>query len=123
MHTFANKQILVIGCGASGRAAARLLRQRGAQVMAVDNADTAELRREAEELQALGVIVELGLTNPPARLFDLAVLSPGVPADHRLVRQMRERSVPVISELELGYQEALCLNVAITGTNGKTTTT
>ena len=55
--------------------------------------------------------------------FDLAVLSPGVPLESRWVRTLRDRRVPVIGELELGYQQSLCLNIAITGTNGKTTTT
>jgi UDP-N-acetylmuramoylalanine--D-glutamate ligase len=123
MHQLAHKQVLVIGLGASGQAAARLLRRRGAEVMAVDHADTAALRRVAQELQALGIVVELGSPAAPKRLFDLAVLSPGVPSDHRLVRELRQRGVPVISELELGYQQARCLNIAITGTNGKTTTT
>lgn len=123
MHALAHKQLLVIGLGASGRAAARLARQQGADVMAVDHADNAQLRQAAEALQSRGVIVELGLTAPPKRLFDLAVLSPGVPTDHRLVRELKQRGVPVIGELELGYQAARCLNIAITGTNGKTTTT
>lgn len=123
MHPLAHKQVLVIGLGASGRAAARLLRRRGAEVMAVDHADTAALRRVAQELQALGIVVELGPHAAPRRWFDLAVLSPGVPPDHRLVRELRQRGVRVISELELGYQEARCLNLAVSGTNGKTTTT
>src|SRR5436309_3127184 len=123
MHSLADKPVLVIGLGASGRAAARLLRQRGAEVIAVDNADTPELRREAEVLQSLGVAVAIGALSPPKRAFDLAVLSPGVPTEHPLVRGLKQRGVPVIGELELGYREALCLSIAVTGTNGKTTTT
>ena len=58
----------------------------------------------------------------PSAIFDFAVISPGVPKEILLVRELKERGVPILSELELGYQHSLCLNIAITGTNGKTTT-
>jgi UDP-N-acetylmuramoylalanine--D-glutamate ligase len=118
-----NKNVLVIGLGASGVAAAELLRARGAVVTAADNADTAPLRQQAGRLRALGVETLLGVTDLPDRLFDLAVLSPGVPAASRLVQEIGRRKVPVISELELGWQQSYCVSVGITGTNGKTTTT
>ena len=123
MRELKDKQVVVIGLGVSGKAACRLLLARGAQVTAVDSADTETLRCDAEELRALGVTVALGLTAPPEGHFDLAVLSPGVPSELRLVKEMAHRDVPVISELELGYQQSICLNISISGTNGKTTTT
>ena len=113
----------MVGLGVSGRAACRLLRRRGAHVTAVDSADTEELRRESGPLHATGVNVGLGVTTVPAELFDLAVISPGVPCESVLVRELIRRNVPVIGELELGFQQALCLNIAVSGTNGKTTTT
>ena len=123
MFRLQDKVVLVIGLGLSGAAAARLLVSRGARVTAMDNSDTPALRREAEELRDLGVRVELDLRLAPAGLFDFAVVSPGVPMDSLLVKELRQREIPVIGELELGWQQAVCLNVSVTGTNGKTTTT
>ncbi|NBR84779.1 MAG: UDP-N-acetylmuramoyl-L-alanine--D-glutamate ligase [Verrucomicrobia bacterium] len=123
MFRLQDKNVLVIGLGLSGAAAARLLVARGARVAAMDNSDTPVLRREAEELRDLGVRVELDLRLPPAGQFDFAVVSPGVALDSLLVKELRQREIPVIGELELGWQQAVCLNVAVTGTNGKTTTT
>src|SRR5262245_61455975 len=106
-----NKDVLVIGLGVSGLAAARFLRQRDVSVMAIDEADTPALQRQAEQLRALGVKVNLGLAAAPRQSFDLAVLSPGVPARSRLVRELAERNIPVIAELELGFQHARCLSL------------
>ncbi len=123
MFRLQDKVVLVIGLGLSGAAAARLLGARGARVTAMDNSDTPALRSEAEELRDLGVRVELDLRLPPAGQFDFAVVSPGVAMDSPLVKELRQREIPVIGELELGWQQAVCLNVSVTGTNGKTTTT
>ena len=123
MQELANKRVLVVGLGASGRAASRLLRRRGAMVLAIDRADTPPLRREADALRALGVEVRLGITDAPADALDLAVVSPGVPTRSPLVEELLRRNLAVIGELELGYQHSYCLNIGITGTNGKTTTT
>ncbi|MBU6398811.1 MAG: UDP-N-acetylmuramoyl-L-alanine--D-glutamate ligase [Verrucomicrobia bacterium] len=123
MVSLANKRVLVLGLGASGQAAAELLLRRGARVVAIDGADTGPLRQTAAALERAGARVELGAAGLPAGEFALAVLSPGVPCAGPWVAGLRGRGVPVIGELELGYQQSLCLNVAITGTNGKTTTT
>jgi UDP-N-acetylmuramoylalanine--D-glutamate ligase len=123
MHKLTDKKVLVIGLGASGRAAGGLLRARGAKVLAIDSADSPQLRKEAEALRAAGIEVRLGVKESPADPLDLAVISPGVPVRCALVQGLVRRKVPLIGELELGYQESLCLNIAITGTNGKTTTT
>ncbi len=118
-----NKTVLVLGLGASGLAAVELLRSHGAKVLAVDSADTEALQRTAAGLRAQGVQAQLGASVAPAGKIDLGVVSPGVPGTNPIVRQLVERSVPVIGEFELGYQHSLCLNISITGTNGKTTTT
>ncbi|PAW87249.1 MAG: UDP-N-acetylmuramoyl-L-alanine--D-glutamate ligase [Pedosphaera sp. Tous-C6FEB] len=123
MFRLEDKDVLVIGLGLSGAAAARLLVARGARVTAMDNSDTPTLRAEAVELRDLGVRVELDLRLPPAGQFDFAVVSPGVALDSPLVKELRQREIPVIGELELGWQQAVCLNISVTGTNGKTTTT
>src|SRR5437016_7554755 len=122
MQGLANKRVLVIGLGLSGRAASDLLRQRGARVLAIDSANTPQLRLEAEALRTSGVDVRLGVKEPPDDAVDLVVVSPGVPSQSALVQRLLRRNIPVIGEPELGYQQSLCLNISITGTNGKTTT-
>ena len=123
MFALKNKNVLIIGLGLSGVAATDLALSRGAKVSAVDSAKTESLQAEATKLRARGVLVELGVTSLPNRPCDLVVVSPGVPLDHPLVAEARRRKVPLMGELELGYQQSLALNISITGTNGKTTTT
>lgn len=115
--------VLVLGLGRSGRAAAHLLLDRGARVEVRDDADTPELREEAAALRARGATVQLGPGRPPAEAPDLVVASPAVPPTHPVLAALRAREVPVIGELELGYENARCLSLAVTGTNGKSTTT
>src|SRR5436190_2390331 len=117
-----DKQILVVGLGGRGQAACELLRRNGANVVAVDAADTEELRGAAGRLRSDGVQVELGVSSAPKRDFTLAVVSPSVPSHAPVVQTLAQRNVPVISELELGFQQSQCLNIAIAGTNGKGTT-
>ena len=123
MVALENKNVLVVGLGASGKAACDLLLRKGARVWAVDDARNEALERDAEALKAKGVQVGLGGKIPGGGSFDLAVVSPGVPWTSPTLKAVTERKTHVIGELELGYQNSVCLNVAITGTNGKTTTT
>jgi UDP-N-acetylmuramoylalanine--D-glutamate ligase len=118
-----NKNVLVLGLGRSGLAAADLLLKQGAHVQILDTASTPQLRASAQALEARGVPVLLGATTAPPRPFDLAVVSPGVPWTNPVLIEVNERKIPIIGEFELGYQHSRCLNIAITGTNGKTTTT
>ena len=111
-----------MGLGASGKAACELLLRKGARVWAVDDAKTDMLQRDAEQLKAKGVRIHLG-GELPDRGFDLAVVSPGVPRESPSLKGILARRIHIIGELELGFQHSVCLNVAITGTNGKTTTT
>src|SRR2546426_424041 len=123
MRSMESKRVMVIGLGISGSAAAALLRKRGARVTGADSADNTALRQEAARLRAEGTEVLLGATHAPEGEFDLVVTSPGVPPTNLILSEMIGRGVPVIGELELGYRYSLCLNIAITGTNGKTTST
>lgn len=118
-----SKRVLVLGLGSSGSAAAALLRRRGARVVAVDSADTDALRWQAGRLRQQGAEVLLGTKQFPAGEFDFVVTSPGVPPTNPILLEALRRSIPVMGELEFGFQQSLCLNIAITGTNGKTTTT
>lgn len=123
MFVLENKNVLVIGLGLSGVAATRLLLSRGANVTAVDSADSKSLRTQAMSLRGLGAQVDLGALTSPRGDFDFVVVSPGVPPDNALAAEVRARNIPLIVELELGFQQSLALNISITGTNGKTTTT
>jgi UDP-N-acetylmuramoylalanine--D-glutamate ligase len=122
MLDLANKQVLVIGLGRPGQAACEFLRRNGARVTGVDQANTQDLRNGAEKLRPLGVEVTLGVSVPPERDFSLAVLSSALPVNIPLLEAIRRTRVPVISELELGFQQSKCLSIAVAGTNGKGTT-
>jgi UDP-N-acetylmuramoylalanine--D-glutamate ligase len=116
------KQVLVVGLGQRGQAACDLLRRAGSAVTAIDSANTGELREAASRLRSNGVDVELGVSAPPDREFSLAVISPSVSTQAALLDPLRRRDVPIIGELELGYQKIQCLSIAVAGTNGKGTT-
>jgi UDP-N-acetylmuramoylalanine--D-glutamate ligase len=123
MFSVTDSHVLVVGLGLSGVAAAELLLDRGARVCAVDSGDTAVLRGTADKLRQRGARVELAATTAPKEPFTLVVVSPGVPTSHPIVAEVVQRGVQLIGELELGFQQSLALNISITGTNGKTTTT
>ncbi|HEV3472796.1 MAG TPA: Mur ligase family protein, partial [Actinomycetota bacterium] len=113
----------MVGLGTSGAAAARALLERNAKVRVTEARDTEELRKQAGELQALGADVEIGGHDFRPLDEDLAVLSPGIPPNAPVMEALRKSGVPLISEIELAYHLAECDFLAITGTNGKTTTT
>lgn len=119
-----NKRVLVVGLGKSGIAAAMFLRQQGARVTVSDARSAAALAEEIPALLDAGIMVESGghglLT---FRRQDLIVISPGVPLDTPEVKQVISFGVPVIGELELASRFLKGRIVAITGSNGKTTTT
>ena len=119
-----NKRVLVVGLGKSGVASALFLKSRGARVTVSDSKPEAELRNEILLLLDRGITVETG--GHGDRTFrgqDLIVVSPGVPFDAPQLEQARAIKVPVIGELELAAQFLAGPIVAITGANGKTTTT
>ena len=117
-----NKQVLVIGLGRSGQAACELLRRNGARVTGVDRANNQHLQHDADKLRPLGIQIALGVSAPPEGDFSLAVLSSALPLNTPLVQAVRQSKVPLISELELGFQQSRCLTIAVAGTNGKGTT-
>jgi UDP-N-acetylmuramoylalanine--D-glutamate ligase len=118
------KQVVVLGLGISGMEAAKLLQGRGARVTVRDNATgDARVSQRAEALRRLGVSVELGEAIASMPRFDFCVLSPGINPDAPLVRGLRQAGLPMFGEMEVAYRFCQCPIVAITGTNGKTTTT
>src|SRR5687768_15538845 len=100
MFALENKQVLVIGLSASGSAACRLLRERGAHVTAVDSLDIPEFREVAIELRKIGVAVEVGTNELPPRIFDLAVVTPEISDACSLVQALHRTEIPIIGELE-----------------------
>ena len=121
---FNNKRVLVVGLGKSGVASALFLKAHGARVTASDTKSGDELRNEIPMLLDHGVTVETG--GHGERTFreqDLIVVSPGVPVDAPLLQQARSLGEVVIGEIELAAQFLPGPIVAITGSNGKTTTT
>ena len=119
-----NKRVLVVGLGKSGLSAAMFLRAQGARVTVSDTRSAVALAKEIPALLEAGIMVESGghglLT---FRRQDLIVVSPGVPMDTPEVKQVIAFGLPVIGELELASRYLQGRVVAITGSNGKTTTT
>ena len=120
----ANKRVLVVGLGKSGVASALFLKKYGARVTVSDAKPEDQLRSEIPLLLDHGITVETG--GHGDRTFrgqDLIVVSPGVPVDAPHLVQARALGEPVIGEIELAAQFLPGPIVAITGSNGKTTTT
>jgi UDP-N-acetylmuramoylalanine--D-glutamate ligase len=120
----AGKHVLVVGLGKSGVASALFLKARGALVTVSDSKPPEQLSAEIPALLDQGITVETG--GHGERTFrgqDLIVVSPGVPFDAAPLAQARQRGVPIIGEIELAARFLQGKIVAITGANGKTTTT
>ena len=123
--SFEGCPVIVVGMARSGLAAVRLLAANGAQVIAYDSKTAEELPDVAAALQDMpGVRLALG-GDAMALLGEVQAvfISPGVPIDSALVLRARELGRPVLGEVELGFLFTQCPIIAITGTNGKTTTT
>src|ERR1700740_2818604 len=119
-----NKRVLVVGLGRSGVASALFLKEHGATVTVSDPKPQDELGEDIPLLLDHGIVVETG--GHGERTFrgqDLIVVSPGVPVDSPPLVQARSLGEPVIGEIELAAQHLPGPIVAITGSNGKTTTT
>ena len=125
---FTNNKILILGFARSGYEAAKLLIQRGNEVILNDGKDESKQNAEqVKELTDLGVKFIFG-SHPDDLLdesFDYLVKNPGVPIDHKYVLKARELGIEVLNEVEVAYRllpKDVTL-IGITGTNGKTTTT
>jgi UDP-N-acetylmuramoylalanine--D-glutamate ligase len=124
--TWRGERVAVVGLGRSGVAATRLLAREGAQVYASDAATAPVGPGVLAQLRALpGVALELGGHDlARIRAARTVVISPGVPPDAAPLMAARAAGIPVVSELDLGFRALHGVRcVAVTGTNGKTTTT
>lgn len=119
---FSGKKVLVIGLARSGMAAIRVLKKLGAEVTLSESKKKEEIK-EIDFLNENGVEIVGQDMSVFERDFDLVVKNPGVPYRSPMIRRLEERNIPVITEIELAYQVAKPQHyIAITGTNGKTTT-
>ena len=118
------KKVLVLGLARTGRECARFLAQRGASVQVTDVRSEEELKQEMETLAALPIRYFLGGEDPDwLEGVDIIVPSPGVPAENVLLKEGSRRGIKILSEIEFACRFLRAPLVAITGTNGKSTTT
>jgi UDP-N-acetylmuramoylalanine--D-glutamate ligase len=122
---YRDQNIAVLGAGLSGTAAALLLRSEGARVTVLDSAEEKNLLKSTlDNLRAQGVEVICGTAaDEDSSPYQMAVLSPGIDPASRLARNFCSRKIDIIGELELGWRSCQIPVIAVTGTNGKTTTT
>ena len=118
------KRVLVVGLGVSGRAVCHLLRKRGIKVVATDIMPRPAFHGKLDSLEASGCTLHLGehliedFTGA-----DQIIVSPGIPLDIEPLKEAQRRGIEVIGELEWAWEQVDLPTVAVTGTNGKTTTT
>jgi UDP-N-acetylmuramoylalanine--D-glutamate ligase len=118
-----DKKISVIGAARSGVAVAKLLQSQGSLVFVSDKTGPEKLKTEAQMLRELGIAYELGGHSDRAYECSLIVISPGVPSNAPVVLEARTRGINVVSEVEVASWFCRSTIIAITGSNGKTTTT
>ncbi|MDU2066523.1 MAG: UDP-N-acetylmuramoyl-L-alanine--D-glutamate ligase [Sporomusaceae bacterium] len=121
---FKDKKVIVLGSGISGISVAQVLHHQGAHVTLSDSSPLEKLKKDPTFLQELGIKLAIG--NQEEALLDdvdFVVISPGVSIYIPFVAAAQKRQIPVLSEVEIAYQLCPAPILAITGTNGKTTTT
>ena len=120
----AEKKVMVLGLARTGRETARFLAERGARVLVSDLRSATELQTELNALAGLPIQYRLGGQNIAwLEGVELVVPSPGVPMDNIILQEARRRGAEIVSEIELAYRVLSLPLIAITGTNGKSTTT
>ena len=127
IHTRANieirgKKIVILGLALSGAAAAKLAVRQGADVFVSDNQDALALQGTLTDLKALSISGELGQHSDQIYDADLWIISPGIAQDSELVQKAQSNDIPIISEIEFSSWFTTAPILAITGSNGKTTT-
>ncbi|HEX4638813.1 MAG TPA: UDP-N-acetylmuramoyl-L-alanine--D-glutamate ligase [Chthoniobacterales bacterium] len=122
---YSNQNVAVLGAGLSGMAAALLLKDEGANVTVLDSADEKNLLKSTiDTLRGQNVNVVFGeAADKDTGKYDFVVVSPGIDPESPLAQNFSGRKIDIIGELELGWRSAETPVIAITGTNGKTTTT
>ena len=120
----AGLKVVVVGIARSGLSAALFLKSKGATVYATDSGDSQEVRGNAEKLKNHGIDAETGgHTESFVKGKELMVVSPGVDSSSEVIGWGKKYGLHIISEMELGYLFCKGRIIAVTGTNGKSTTT
>ena len=120
---FRNQKILVVGLARTGAALCRFLAEQGARVTITDQAPPEDLADFHREIHGLGVAEDLGVAQPRWEGYDAIVPSPGVPPELPWLMAARAAGLPVVGELEVAAPSIKLPLLAVSGTNGKTTTT
>lgn len=118
------KKCMVLGLARSGIAVSELLLERGWEVLACDSKPREKFEGALDEIERHGAVLLLGEKAPEERLdgIDMLVVSPGIPLTHPAMVRAREKGIEVVGEVEYAYRESKGRLLALTGTNGKTTT-
>src|SRR5262245_43441558 len=124
MSKYKGKRVLVVGFGLSGVATAKYMARQGAKVTVTDMKQKSELQDSVNRCADLKIEYELGRhNNKTFHTAELIVVSPGVALNIKPLEEAREKNIPFVSEVELAAAALKEPLIAITGTNGKTTTT
>lgn len=119
-----NKNVLILGLGISGVSTVKALNKLGAKISISDLKDEKDLKVNLSQIEHLDIDLFLGTNDVPLNNIDLIIKSPGIPLDLKVIKEANEKGIEVITDLELAYRISPSSNfIAITGTNGKTTTT
>ncbi len=120
---FKNKKVLVVGLATSGIPTVRVLHALSANVTITDLKTEDQISELLKQIQGCYTHALLGVQPSQIEDYDLIVLSPGVPTDLPFIKRAQDQGIEIIGEIELSYRLLTGKFVAITGTNGKTTTT
>ncbi|MBC7713866.1 MAG: UDP-N-acetylmuramoyl-L-alanine--D-glutamate ligase [Rhizobacter sp.] len=132
MFNLKNKRIAVYGMGVSGLSALRFVKEMEGEIIAINGGEVSTWAKTPGVLDFVSVENCFSENDPalPSKLnnIDIVILSPGIPRDHKLLRPLTDKNIPVWGEIELAYRYLEANNflkpvIGITGTNGKTTTT
>ena len=113
--------ITVIGLGRSGKSAARLGKKLGANILISDSSSDSDVVKRGEKLSTMGITVETGGHSKKIYDTDLCVISPGIAQNAAILNEMKANGIPIVSEIEFASWFTYGAIVAITGSNGKTT--
>ena len=116
------KSISVIGLGLSGSAAAKLAHYAGARVFVSDPGTSLDINMRADEMMQMNISVETGMHSDRINEADLWIVSPGVPKDADIILKAQEKNIPIVGEIEFASWFTESPIIAVTGSNGKTTT-
>ena len=124
MSKYKGKKVLIVGFGVSGVAVAKYMAKEGAKITVTDLRQKAELTESVNACADLKIEYEFGKPNSKTFLSaEMIVVSPGVPLNSKPLDEAREKNIPITNEIQLALNEIQVPIVAVTGTNGKTTTT